>query len=854
MAALQLKSFGGIAPKVPPRMLSDSMAQTALNGVVFNGSLQPLSNVGVAVHTLTKVGTPQTIYRFGQDSVSDSQYWFHWTSDVNVCRSQIANDTSEWTFYTGDGPPKATYGQIALSGANYPAVSRLLGLPSPTAPLAVSPSTFTPSTRPAEILLTASAISLLTTANDIQVSIIGTADANYTTVPLTSPITAARVVLDINLLTATTGVLAVAEGTGVKIKSQAVGDTAKLYVRYRTGTTTVADTSGTFTYSGLDLQGTGTSSTLAMLIIEDAEIGSIDIGDTLILSSNSGTHVNAVTSTTHTSTSFATFMNDLLGGALVATAYGSSVVITPGSAATTFSDSISYRRNSSGSEVFAIDSVGSEAAAPARVFVTQANVDSVEGRYLSLLVNSVESFIAVPTVYTVSNLSVVSSYGATATVYGATQPFAIVATNAVGTSATIRLRGGDYPLVVQYASLSAVGVTDTEQIPESRVYAWTWVNKEAGFEFESAPSPASPTVEVRVEQSVELSGREVIPSGYTVTHWRLYRAVSGIFLFVTELPVSQTFFTDSILAENLGEELPSLTWLAPPASLIGLTNLPNGIMAGFTGRDVYFCDPYHPHAWPVQYMQSLDFPVVGLGRMDTTLAVLTTGTPYFIQGSSPDAMVVVKSDLEQSCASKRSIVSTNNSVIYASPDGLVMLSSQGSKILTENMFSRAQWQTSFGPTSIHAYQHDMKYVAFYNNGATSGGFIFDLTSGQFIYHSIYATAGYNDLRADKLYTAFSDRTVKIWQDGAALSYIWKSKKFTMPQVMGFSCAQVEAEAYPVTAKIYSDGTLVHTETVTSRTPFRLPATPGRDWEFQLEGNTEVFAVTIAQSMQELANG
>lgn len=129
-----------------------------------------------------------------------------------------------------------------------------------------------------------------------------------------------------------------------------------------------------------------------------------------------------------------------------------------------------------------------------------------------------------------------------------------------------------------------------------------------------------------------------------------------------------------------------------------------------------------------------------------------------------------------------------------------------------------------------------------------------MTSGQFILHTIYATAGYNDLLADKLYTTSSNRQVKIWLDGAAMSYTWKSKKFTMPQVMGFSCAQVEAEAYPVTAKVYVDGTLVRTQTVASRVPFRLPVSPGRDWEFQIEGNTEVFAVLVAQSMEELANG
>ena len=849
MAALQIKSFGGVSPKVPPRYLQDTMAQTALNAVVFNGSLQPLSNVGAAVHTLTKVGTPLTIYRFGQDSVSDSQYWFHWTSDVDVCRSQISGDTSEWTFYTGDGAPKATYGQLALSGSNYPTVSRPLGLPPPALPLAVSPSVFTPTTRPAEVILTSTAIGQLTTTYGIQVSIVGTADGDYTTVTLTSPITASSVASAVN---AAAGVAAVVEGTGVKITSDATGDSAKLYVRYRTGST--ANTSGTFTYSGLDLQATGTANTTAFLIIDDAEIGSIEVGDRLVVSGNGGTYFDAVAPSTMTAATLASFMSTALAGKVFIQFVGSCVYFIPGSLSTGPSGSITYTRIVDGAEVFTETSVGSESPAPASVPVSQADIDSVENRYLSVLINGVENFIAVPDVYTVNNLAIINGYGGSVEIFGSVAPFAIVSTTATGTSASIRLRGGDYPTVAQYSSLNATGVTETQEVPESRVYAWTWVNKEAGFEFESAPSPASEVVSVRVSQTVAISGREVVPTGYVVTHWRLYRAVSGVYLFVAELPASQTSYTDSVLAESLGEELPSLTWLPPPTTLRGLINLPNGIMAGFTGRDVYFCDPYHPHAWPVQYNQTVDSPVIGLGRMDTTLAVLTTGTPYFIQGSSPDAMVVVKSDLEQACASKRSIVSTNNSVIYASPDGLVLLSSGGSRLLTEQMFSRALWQEAFNPSSIHAYQQDMKYVAFYNNGVTAGGFIFDLTSGHFIYHNIYATAGYNDLQADKLYTAFSDRTVKIWQAGSALSYIWRSKKFTMPQIMGFSCAQVEAEAYPVTAKVYSDGTLVHTQTVAGRTPFRLPVAPGRDWEFQIEGNTEVFAVLVAQSMEELANG
>jgi len=538
MAALQIKTFGGISPKVPPRYLQDAQAQTALNADVFQGSLKPLNALGSTVATLTKIGVPLTIYRFGQSIVSDSQYWFHWTTDVDVCRSQIAGDTSEWTFYTGDGAPKATYAAIALSGSNYPTVSRPLGIPAP------------------------------------------------------------------------------------------------------------------------------------------------------------------------------------------------------------------------------------------------------------------------------------------------------------GSAPTVSVTGTP---------------TEPTDIPETRVYAYTVVNKESGFEFESAPSAASADATVRVGQSVTVGGFASVPSGYTLTHRRIYRATAGVFLFVAEIPIASTSYSDSILAEDLGEELPSLTWLPPPDTLKGLINLPGGVMAGFTGRDVYFCDPYHPHAWPVQYMQSLDYPVVGLGRMDTTLAVMTTGTPYFIQGSAPDSMVVVKSDLEQACASKRSIVSLNGVVIYASPDGLVSLSPSGSKIITEKYFTRAQWQALFLPSSIYAYQHDMKYFGFYNNGTTSGGFIYDTYTGEFVTHDIYVAAGYNDLQVDKLFLAGSDRAVKVWGAGALKTVTWKSKKFTLPQVMSFSCAQLEAESYPMTAKFYAGGTLIHTQTVTSRDVFRLPATPSRDWEFQLEGSAEVFSFAVAQSVQELAS-
>ena len=854
MAVLTIKSFGGIAPKTPPRYLSDTQAQVALNCPVFTGSIQPLSDVGSSVHTLTKTGTPLTLYRFGQDTVSDTLYWFHWTKDVNVCRSQIAGDASEWTFYTGDGSPKATYNSIALSASNYPAVSRPMGLPAPTEAMVVAAASFDPTAHAAELVLTKYHIEQLDSAYGVLVSTTTDDEAEYTTVALSDPISATSIAaaLEAELSTVLT---AVVDSDSVAITSLATGIDAKLFVKFQTGTED--DKEADFTLETLpDFSATGTADTDAYVIITDSEIGSVGPSDAISIITDTGVvFEDAALGDFATATTLAAFLNTQAEGKVIATVYGSCVVLTPGTEGSGAEGFIQYTRSAFDIIVADQKVTGSEVAAPAYVFVTQSDVDLLEGKYIKLTVNGTDTILSVPETAYVNSLLALSGYGVSVKLHGSIEPFAIIKTNSVGTSATLAIRGGTYPTKPIFSTQTASGYIDEDETLETRVYTWTWVNKESGFEFESAPAPASSEVEIRYGQNVEISGLAPVPGGaYVVTNRRIYRSVSGTYLFVAEIPAANSSFTDDVTPDLLGEEIPTLTWSEPPSDLSGLINLPNGMMAGFVGRDVYFCDPYHPHAWPESYIQTLDYPVVGFGRMDTTLAVLTTGNPYFIQGTHPSATAVVKSDLEQACVAKRSIVSMNGSVIYAAPDGLMLLSPGGSRIMTASMFTYAQWQTYFKPESIHAYHHDNQYIAFYDNGTTQGGFVFDMTSGQFILHDIYATAGYQDLQRDKLFLAFADKSVKVWGVGSAKNYIWRSKKFTMPQVMGFACAQLEAEAYPVTLRVYADGALIFTKSVESRNPFRLPARVGRDWEMQVEGSSEVFALSLANSMSELANG
>jgi len=68
----------------------------------------------------------------GRDVASDANYWLSWPSVVHAVRGFDAEDTTERTYYTGDGIAKVTDNTIALASAPYPTTSRPLGLPAPT--------------------------------------------------------------------------------------------------------------------------------------------------------------------------------------------------------------------------------------------------------------------------------------------------------------------------------------------------------------------------------------------------------------------------------------------------------------------------------------------------------------------------------------------------------------------------------------------------------------------------------------------------------------------------------------------------------------------------------------------------
>ena len=419
--------------------------------------------------------------------------------------------------------------------------------------------------------------------------------------------------------------------------------------------------------------------------------------------------------------------------------------------------------------------------------------------------------------------------------------------------------GTQYPVnaytlgIPKPATAPTCAASSADQPVETRVYVYTYVS---AFGEEGIPSdPAK--VDVSEDGTVSLSDLSAAPTGnFNIVSKRIYRSQqasdgSAIYLFVDEIAVALATYDDTKSSTDLGEEISTIGYDMPPETMAGLVALPNGILAAFDGYDILFCEPFLPYAWPQAYRLTADYPVVGLGVFGSSLVVCTKGYPYVITGVDPSSMSMERMDLAQSCVSKRSIVSSDDGVVFASPDGLVFVGAGGAQIITQNHYTRKEWQ-ALNPASIDAYWTDGKYVAVYDGG----GFILDATdNGRLTTFDDTATAGYVDPVEDALYLCIDGNIMKF-NAGADKTFSWRSKKFQYTGHVSPSFARVDADAYPVTLDLYVDGALAYSVSVASERPFPLPV-PGRrprEVEVALSGTRPIRYVGIADAVEEFPIG
>jgi len=390
--------------------------------------------------------------------------------------------------------------------------------------------------------------------------------------------------------------------------------------------------------------------------------------------------------------------------------------------------------------------------------------------------------------------------------------------------------------------------------PEDRFYTYTYVSD---IGEEGAPNPNPTRVTCDPLATVTISNMATPPSGnYGVNRIRIYRTQLGgsgtaDFFFLREIASTATSTTDD--NRDLGEVMVSTTWLPPDPGMTWLTGLWNGMMCGIVGRAIRFCEAYTYYAWPIAYeILPTNAQPVALATFGQTLVMLTNGNPSIIAGGTPDAMDEQPMEFAQACVAPLSAVGVGHGVVWASPDGLCYVGQGGARVLTQGVMTRDDWQ-ALNPASIKGVFYEGRYFGFYNDG-TAKAFIFDFADATALrFLDFGADAVYLDELQDALFV-LQGTSVKKFDAGTLLSATFKSKLFKMPKpVQAFSCAQVTADSYPVTFKLYADGNLKHTQSVANVNPFRLPAGYYADtYQIELSGTGAIQLAAVAHSMTELA--
>ena len=453
----------------------------------------------------------------------------------------------------------------------------------------------------------------------------------------------------------------------------------------------------------------------------------------------------------------------------------------------------------------------------------------------------------------------------------------------------------------------------------SLVREWGDGKLDAGKTSEPAVGPnGSLTVDVTSGQTVTLSNITIpanVTSSAGVTKAYVYRSVVGstgasTYAFVDEFPVTddQTVYTytDTKTTSALQESAISLEWDSPKDNLQGLISLNNGVLAAYSGTDVYFSYPYQPHAWPAEYRISVDYPIMGLGAFGNTVVVCTESVPVLVLVTDPASATVKPIQQNLPCTNAESIVNTSSGVIYSTQHGLVLINSTQPTIITDTYITKDEWE-KWGAKSLRGTYYNDTYFGLFTEYPEVYGFMFDLTNADLGIVTINKMAQviWSDVEDQDLYMVVPQMDGSMGlvvfdkRNEDFRSYRWKSKIDVSPQgIATLSAARVVADynfaeiigTYPysyayednsingvdihsldingpadmnfiyktliyrpsIHFKYYVDGIIKYDRFVYNNRPFRLPCGfRGDKFEIEVSGNFPIHYIDLATSIGEL---
>jgi len=382
-----------------------------------------------------------------------------------------------------------------------------------------------------------------------------------------------------------------------------------------------------------------------------------------------------------------------------------------------------------------------------------------------------------------------------------------------------------YKLGVPYATLAPT-VEGGGSL--TRYYTYTYVTSYG----EEGP-PATPGGGSSVAASPEITTIATAPSGRAITKIRLYRTASSTagvaeFRYTLEADLFSATASyvvgdyvvygkalykcitnhsgawnaanfkagDGVLDSGLGTDtLPSEDYETPPTGLTHIQTHPAGFLVGFYGNTVYMSEVGLPHTW--QYSESVYESIIGLGVYGETIVVLTNGFPYLLVGSHPDSINKSQISTKLPCVSRRSIVSAEDGVFFATDTGLWRIDYNGATNITKEFYTAEQWSDRY-PSTMHCEYHNGKVFCWYDYGTAEGCAVIDLYSDLAFDLDYRGQAGW--VSDDGAYylivndeaSATGQQCIKKWEGDPTnyTYYTWRSKRILLDHEVTFTCGRI----------------------------------------------------------------
>ena len=410
---------------------------------------------------------------------------------------------------------------------------------------------------------------------------------------------------------------------------------------------------------------------------------------------------------------------------------------------------------------------------------------------------------------------------------------------------------GGLELSLNLASSGTATIDLIWGIADTISYVYTFENT---WGEESAPSP--PAVISRTYlQDVELTGSGVSFTGYRPFYqYNLYRTYGTNPTYIKCQSGTTASTTDSTRSPPaIDSVLASTDYYPPVAGLEGMVLSPGGWFLAFKDNTLYKSAPYKPHAWP--YSEKFPSEIRGVCVGQQAIVVTCADGVYLVSGSAPSRSGYVKLSAPQAGISQRSMVNVDGAVAYASNDGIVLVEGSVASIeASQKLFNRNTWRARYGDIlsdySLRLAYQDGFIVG--TSSTTAKGFLLRLDEDVGGLTRIADTIAHTFTLpiTDALYYTIGN-TVYRWQGGTGLTFDWWGRDWVFPTEVSMGAGYIRATG-SVDVKVYADGVLAHSETLTTGF-FRIAGPRAHRWSIRLTGTGSAVAheVAIAQTMTEL---